>query len=98
MAKSVVKEDFESEVAKHSSVELNSFKAVCWVAELHADLGDRSHQLSIDLIRVGERKTVAGLDLETSRGEHFPVRKVTDGVRGDAGRVIQDASDGFDKR
>ena len=65
MAKSAMKkEDVEAEVLKHSSVELNSFKRETAisrssgmdgdVAEPHADLGDRLHQLNIDPMRVDE--------------------------------------------
>ena len=58
------KEDLEADIAKQSSVELNPFKRETAisssngmdgdVAELHADLGDRLHQLNIDPMRVVE--------------------------------------------
>ena len=58
------KEDIKAEVAMHSSVELNYFKRETAisrsdgmdgdVAELHADVGDRLHQLNIDPMRVDE--------------------------------------------
>ena len=62
--KSTTKEDLEADIAKQSSVELNPFKRETAVsrsngmdgdvAELHADLGDRLHQLNIDPMRVDE--------------------------------------------
>ena len=62
--KSTTKEDLEADTVRQPSVELNSFKRETDVsrsngmdgdvAELHADLDDRLHQLNIDPMRVDE--------------------------------------------
>ena len=71
-------------------VTTRSFKletAVCEVAELHVDSGDKPQQLKIDPMCVDERKTFADL---TSRDEYFAVKKVTDLFEETAAESVQD--------